>query len=130
MFYIWQIFKINNSKPLQNFHCLFNNPYNNLSQIKKENPNYKINKQNISFSINNKENKNYENIIPQDKTKDLTLEIQDEEKPTFVKNKKVFIVKGFKSIGRKPKNSLIKGYHTKYSHDNILRKIKVKFFKK
>ena len=60
----------------------------------------------------------------------MTIEIQDEEKPKFVKDKKVFIVKGFKSIGRKPKNSLIKGYHTKYSHDNILRKIKVKFFKK
>ena len=123
--------KLTNSQPLPiDFQYLFNNPYHNLSQIKKENMDYKIIKQNISFSINNKENKNDENIIPQEKTKDLTIEIQEEEKLKFEKDKKVFIVKGFKRKGRKHKNSLIKGYHTKYSHDNILRKIKVKFFKK
>ena len=32
--------------------------------------------------------------------------------------------------GRKPKNSNSKSYHTKYSYDNISRKIKVKFFQK
>ena len=45
-------------------------------------------------------------------------------------NKKHFSINYNKKHGRKPKSSVIKGYHTKFSHDNILRKIKVYFFKK
>ena len=110
---------------------IFNNPNQNIIPIKKCNLEYKIVRQEqLIFSKNNKENKINENIIPQDKTKELTIEKQKGKNLKFLKDKKVFIVKAFKRIGRKPKNSLIKGYHTKYSHDNILRKIKVKFFKK
>ena len=51
------------------------------------------------------------------------------EKPSIFKVENSFI--NFKkNYGRKPKNKLLKGKHTKYSNDNILRKIKVNFFKK
>ena len=33
-------------------------------------------------------------------------------------------------MGRKPKSSIVNSYHTKFSSDNIRRKIKVKFFNK
>ena len=45
-------------------------------------------------------------------------------------NKNVFQIALLKKVGRKPKASIIKGIHTKFSKDNILRKIKVKFFHK
>ena len=101
----------------------------NNSPIKKDNFQYKIVKEQI-VSLSDKENKNDENIILQDKSKNFTVEIKKEQKPIFLTDKNVCKDKSLKKIGRKPKNSLRKSYHTKYSHDNILRKIKVKFFKK
>ena len=59
-----------------------------------------------------------------DNTKDLTVEI---EKP---KKKFLFTIKQKTKVGRKPKFSKTISEHTKFSHDNILRKIKVKFFHK
>jgi len=46
------------------------------------------------------------------------------------KKNKPFEINYIKKIGRKPKTSIMKSNHTKFSHDNILRKLKVKFFSK
>ena len=121
---------INSKQYSLNEKDIFNNVNQNIFPIKKGNFECKIVKQEqLIFSMNNKENKKDENIIMQDKSKELIIEIK-EQKPKFLTDNKFYKIKGFKKIGRKPKNSLIKGYHTKFSHDNILRKIKVKFFKK
>ena len=121
---------INSKQYSLNEKDIFNNVNQNIFPIKKDNFECKIVKQEqLIFSMNNKENKKDENIIMQDKSKELIIEIK-EQKPKFLTDNKVYKIKGFKTIGRKPKNSLIKSYHTKFSHDNILRKIKVKFFKK
>ena len=74
------------------------------SESKKEN--YKINEDG-SLSTNNS---------------DIVVELPIDKTHLFLINNK-------KKVGRKPKSSIFRGEHTKYSCDNILRKIKVKFFK-
>ena len=64
------------------------------------------------------------------KYKNITIEINNNKKIKFLSKKNYFAINNIKKVGRKPKSSVIKGYHTKFSPDNILRKIKVKFFKK
>ena len=63
-------------------------------------------------------------------SKNVNLEINNEKKSNISDKTNLFVVKSKKKIGRKPKNSVIKGTHTKFSDDNILRKIKVKFIKR
>ena len=86
----------------------------------------------INFDVN-KENKleNNNTSSSLNNTKELTIEIvENKENKKFLSKKRVFSTNSEKRIGRLPKASLCKGYHTKFSHDNILRKIKVKFFHK
>jgi len=47
-----------------------------------------------------------------------------------IEKNKIFQLNFKSKVGRKPKTSIIKGNHTKFSEDNILRKIKVKFNQK
>ena len=109
------------------------------SNIKKNNKNIILNKdeeltknfntevkkeRNNIFEINGKNVKNY-----LDENKEtLTIEIPKLEK-NFLNKKRMFNINR-KKRGRQPKNLNSKSDHTKYSHDNILRKIKVKFFQK
>ena len=96
----------------------------------------------INFNIN-KENKN--KIINKDinleTTKEITIEkkgekeennefLEKEENNEFLSKKRFFNIDIKKKTGRKPKILGSISYHTKFSHDNILRKIKVKFFHK
>ena len=78
----------------------------------------------FTFGINDQKYNVEEKNINSDNTKDLTVEI---EKP---KKKFLFTIKQKTKVGRKPKFSKTISEHTKFSHDNILRKIKVKFFHK
>ena len=88
----------------------------------------------IDFNIN-KNIKNYVKEINLEKTKEDTQEkdknINDINVKELNDNKNVFfdIYKKSKK-GRKSQSNLVKTIHTKYSHDNILRKIKVKFLKR
>ncbi len=72
---------------------------NNSNQInfliRKENFQYKIVK-GQTFSLYDKENKNDENIILQDKSKNFTVEIKNEQIPIFLKNKNIFKKKKLK----------------------------------
>ena len=109
------------------------------SNIKKNNKNIILNKdeeltknfntevkkeRNNIFEINGKNVKNY---LDENK-ENLTIEIPKLEK-NFLNKKRMFNINR-KKRGRQPKNLNSKSDHTKYSHDNILRKIKVKFFQK
>ena len=79
-------------------------------------------------SSENEENgENINNYMEENKEM-ITIEIPKIEN-NFLNKKRMFEVDR-KKTGRKPKNSDSKSDHTKYSHDNISRKIKVKFFKK
>ena len=88
----------------------------------------------IDFNIN-KNIKNFVKEINLEKTKEDTQEkdknINDINVKELNDNKNVFfdIYKKSKK-GRKSQSNLVKTIHTKYSHDNILRKIKVKFLKR
>ena len=88
----------------------------------------------IDFNIN-KNIKNFVKEINLEKTKEDTQEkdkkINDKKVKELNDNKNVFfdIYKKSKK-GRKSQSNLVKTIHTKYSHDNILRKIKVKFLKR
>lgn len=110
-------------------------PNKNILLMKKRNiPEYneEISKNNqqineISFNIidNKNENKiNNNNLLELKETNDITIELGKDKKDFFK------IVKKGKNKGRIPKSLNLIGYHTKFSHDNILRKLKVKFFKK
>ena len=85
-----------------------------------------INEENKEKSLNDENIRLYNNKISinqQEKTKDILIEIPNEKNG-------IFRVEIKKRYGRKPKNNLLKSKHTKYSNDNILRKIKVKYFNK
>ena len=119
-----------------------------ISQIisKKKGPENKIiiydeeDIDNMAIEINNDkddENKDYD--IGDDMKNDtlesvkvISLEIHNKHSPKFIIKKKYFNVeKNKKKKGRKKKSALCKrSIHTKYSRDNILRKIKVKFMHK
>ena len=91
----------------------------------------------INFNINTeKNNTKIEENFPS-KSTNLSIEINNDKntKNDLEKNltpvKKTYFEINFKKkIGRKPKTSVAKSVHTKFSHDNILRKIKVKFLHK
>ena len=112
---------------------------NNLFLNKKrENTNITINNyipSDIQILLNEKNNKE-ENFENNSKIQTITLEESknkntvDENEPKLSVKKKIFNINKKIKIGRKPKASLIKCNHTKFSHDNILRKIKVKFLKR
>ena len=92
--------------------------------LKKDNEN-NINESSINgikFGINN--NKNEKKYLIIEKANDLSIELNNKE------NKNVFQINLRKKAGRKPKSSVSKSLHTKFSKDNILRKVKVKFFHK
>ena len=57
----------------------------------------------------------------------ITIELDKDISP---KKNFIFITASKKQIGRKPKTISARAIHTKFSHDNILRKIKVKFIQK
>ena len=87
----------------------------------------------INFNIN-KENKNItiNKDINLETTKEITIEKkgEKEENNEFLSKKRFFNIDIKKKTGRKPKILGSISYHTKFSTDNILRKIKVKFFHK
>ena len=96
----------------------------------------------INFNIN-KENKNktINKDINLETTKEITIEkkgekeennefLEKEENNEFLSKKRFFNIDIKKKTGRKPKILGSISYHTKFSTDNILRKIKVKFFHK
>ena len=115
------------SKPfLSPFQC--SNGNTNIILLKnKEHPENKIIKNEINLEIIDKI-KTVEKIEKSSQKKaNISIEIKKKEKD---KIKNVFKTFTLKKIGRKPKISFEKGFHTKYSYDNILRKVKVKFFKK
>ena len=59
----------------------------------------------------------------------LLEEIPDEIMPNSEVKKDKFFIQKKRKKGRKQKDSNYKGEHTKYYHDNIFRKIRVKFWK-
>ena len=118
------------------------NPNTEMSLFKQNNINYSIksyltkkrkgpiNKIIINNEIKTEDNKNLDttediNYINDESTKKTKIIIEIPEN-----KKKIFKINNKKKFGRKPYSSIIKGKHTKYSYDNILRKIKVKFFNK
>ena len=84
----------------------------------------------INFGINKINYKENENKFPLEKTNDKTIIEKNNNKTKDSKFLRFFKIANKKKIGRKPKSSIINSYHTKFSNDNILRKIKVKFFNK
>jgi hypothetical protein len=109
------------------------------SNIKKNNKNVILNKdeeltKNFNTEVKKEESnifeengKNVKNYLDENK-ETLTIEIPNLEK-NFLNKKRMFKINR-KKRGRQSKNLNSKSDHTKYSHDNILRKIKVKFFQK
>jgi hypothetical protein len=109
------------------------------SNIKKNNKNVILNKdeeltKNFNTEVKKEESnifeengKNVKNYLDENK-ETVTIEIPKLEK-NFLNKKRMFKINR-KKRGRQPKNLNSKSDHTKYSHDNILRKIKVKFFQK
>ena len=105
--------------------------FSNLNTTKKENKVIiKENDEEIPHSLNIQTNEDKIDIsIAESKTKEMTsIEIQKEKK--FLIKKRYFNVNSKKKTGRKPKYPVSNIEHTKYSDDNILRKIKVKFLQK
>ena len=109
------------------------------SNIKKNNKNVILNKdeeltKNFNTEVKKEESnifeengKNVKNYLDENK-ENLTIEIPKLEK-NFLNKKRMFKINR-KKRGRQSKNLNSKSDHTKYSNDNILRKIKVKFFQK
>ena len=91
----------------------------------------KLDNQKLDIIIDNK-NINFENKILFVDTKDTNSEKSNREninKGQSIFKVKIEMTKNNKK-GRKTISSKVKAIHTKFSYDNILRKIKVKFFKK
>ena len=91
----------------------------------------KFDNQKLDIIIDNK-NINFENKILFVDTKDTNSEKSNREninKGQSIFKVKIEMTKNNKK-GRKTISSKVKAIHTKFSYDNILRKIKVKFFKK
>ena len=97
---------------------------------KRANPDTKIVKQQIDNRNNDMNDKTDKDNIPIKNDQNIIIQISNKKMNKSLSNKKHFSINYNKKHGRKPKSSVIKGYHTKFSHDNILRKIKVYFFKK
>ena len=127
----------NNPLTTMTFPPISLNQNSNNNIITKAHSEYKIIKNEINFNVIDKpkiEEEKSEKYSLQE-TKHIAIEIKEKEKEKEEeKHPKKRFFKTFclkeKKKGRKSKESIEKGYHTKYSYDNILRKIKVKFFKK
>ena len=111
-----------------------------ISNIKKENKiiirnkDEELTKNSNNIEVNEKKSKIIEeNGENPNNYMEAPKEIISVEIPKFDKNvlntKRIFKINRQKK-GRKSKNINSKSYHTKYSNDNISRKIKVKFFQK
>ena len=129
-------------KPNQNFHSIktynsrikFGNIFiikdisdqlNVVNSINLEiSNNQKLEKKDIKDDIQTKITDISETI---DKNEIISIEIKNVDTPN---KKQYFVINNKKRIGRKPKSSNIRAVHTKFSYDNILRKIKVKFVHK
>ena len=87
---------------------------------------------NINIDINNEADDikdDFDEIDTLESTKGITIEIHNEKIPLFYIKKNFFKIE--KNKGRKRKSRInIRSIHNKYSRDNILRKIKVKFLHK
>ena len=95
---------------------------------------FSLEKGNIELLDNNDENFNNQLQTPCIKNnleKNLTYCGNQKTKMTSKKTKRsnILNVENKLNMGRKPKNALEKGHHTKYSEDNIMRKIKAKYLK-
>ena len=128
---------------IQNINLLNQTQANNLFLQKKENSENKIEYkifnniepeiiEPISIGINNQQYKTKEEKLSSEKTKDRTdkTDLEINKNPNEKKKLKFFKIDNKKKVGRKPKSSIVKSYHTKFSSDNIRRKIKVKFLNK
>ena len=92
-----------------------------------ENINIEINNDNVDEMQANGFNDDIKNDTLES-TKVITIEIHNKECPKFITKKDYFNI--VKKKGRKKKSLLCtRSIHTKYSTDNILRKIKVKFMR-
>ena len=107
-----------------------NTTHNIFLNKKRENPDIGIVKQEIDNNVKDIDEIKDEKNIPKKEDQKIIIQISNKEKKEFISKKNYFSINVNKKIGRKPKSSVIIGYHNKFSHDNILRKIKVKFFKK
>ena len=96
---------------------------------KRANPDTKIVKQQIDNRNNDMNDKTDKDNIPIKNDQNIIIQISNKKMNKSLSKKKYFSINYNKKHGRKPKSSVIKGYHTKFSHDNILRKIKVYFLK-
>ena len=118
-------------KPIQNNYKIISSkistkegPANKIIIINAEN-----NKNDINLNLNSIETTKDSMDLTLEKSKDITIEISN-EKSQKISCKHYFYVNKKKKTGRKPKTSIVRSIHTKYSRDNILRKIKVKFLSK
>ena len=118
-------------KPIQNNYKIISSKIST-----KEGPANKIiiintesNNNDINLNINNIETTKDSIDLPFEKSKDITIEISNGKTQKY-SSKHYFYVNKKKKTGRKPKTSFVRSIHTKYSRDNILRKIKVKFLSK
>ena len=118
-------------KPIQNNYKIISSkiatkegPTNKIIIINTEN-----NKDDINLNLNGIETTKDSMDLTLEKSKDITIEISNEKSQKF-SCKHYFYVNKKKKTGRKPKTSIVRSIHTKYSRDNILRKIKVKFLSK
>ena len=118
-------------KPIQNNFKIISSkiatkegPANKIIIINAEN-----NKNDINLNLNSIETTKDSMDLTLEKSKDITIEISNEKSQKF-SCKNYFYVNKKKKTGRKPKTSIVRSIHTKYSRDNILRKIKVKFLSK
>ena len=118
-------------KPIQNNYKIISSkistkegPANKIIIINMEN-----NKDDINLNLNSIETTKDSMDLTLEKSKDITIEISN-EKSQKISCKHYFFVNKKKKTGRKPKTSIVRSIHTKYSRDNILRKIKVKFLSK
>ena len=118
-------------KPIQNNYKIISSkistkegPANKIIIINAEN-----NKNDINLNLNSIETTKDSMDLTLEKSKDITIEISNEKSQKF-SCKHYFYVNKKKKTGRKPKTSIVRSIHTKYSRDNILRKIKVKFLSK
>ena len=112
------------------------NAFNSTSQVnsyfilnkKRKEPDYTNDEEKVisdkTTNSDEKELKRENNII------NLNHEKQNMSKPMFSVSNYDINMKKISKRGRKSKSSNNHGYHTKFSTDNILRKIKTRFFRK
>ena len=85
---------INSNQIPLNSKSIFSSSNQNIFPIEKDNFKYKIVKQQqLIFSVNNKDNKTSEKIIPKDKSKDLVIEIKKNQQKKFYHAKKFLNLK-------------------------------------